>query len=103
MTIRFPMVLNLRSLEEEGFLDDEGERAKAAGLDYVNIPVKPDNINEDLADRVLQQRDWRLGQCAKRGSKKYGRSIRLSTAVPIPRLESRHRPRDADRRGEGLY
>lgn len=53
----YKSVLNLRSLEEEGFLDDEGERAKAAGLDYVNIPVKPDNINEDLADRVLQQID----------------------------------------------
>ncbi|WP_036488438.1 beta-lactamase hydrolase domain-containing protein [Myxosarcina sp. GI1] len=53
----YKSVLNLRSPEEEGFLDDEGERAKAAGLDYVNIPVKPDNINEDLADRVLQQID----------------------------------------------
>lgn len=53
----YKSILNLRSPEEEGFLDDEGEQAKAEGLDYVNIPVKPDNINEDLADRVLQQID----------------------------------------------
>ena len=50
-------ILNLRSSEEEGFLEDEGEQAKAAGLNYVNVSVKPDNINEDLADRVLQQID----------------------------------------------
>jgi uncharacterized protein (TIGR01244 family) len=53
----YKSVLNLRSPQEEGFLEDEAEQAKAAGLDYVNIPVKPNNISEELADRVLQQID----------------------------------------------
>lgn len=53
----YKSVLNLRSPQEEGFLEDEETQAKAAGLDYVNIPVKPDSIDEELADRVLQQID----------------------------------------------
>lgn len=57
VTEGYKSILNLRSPEEEGFLEDEGERATAAGLDYTNIPVKPDNISEYLADRVLKQID----------------------------------------------
>ncbi len=53
----YKSVLNLQSPQEEGFLEDEAERAKTAGLDYINIPVKPDSINKELADRVLQQID----------------------------------------------
>ena len=52
----YKSILNLRSPEEEEFLE-EGEQAKAAGLNYANIPVRPDNINEELADRVLKQID----------------------------------------------
>jgi uncharacterized protein (TIGR01244 family) len=50
----FKSVLNLRSPQEEGYLSDEAERARAANLEYVNIPVKPDEINEELADKVLE-------------------------------------------------
>ena len=53
----YKSILNLRSPQEEGFLEDEAERAKAEGLDYVNIPVSPKNMSEELADRVLQQID----------------------------------------------
>ncbi|MGB3533371.1 MAG: protein tyrosine phosphatase family protein [Microcoleaceae cyanobacterium] len=53
----YKSVLNLRSPQEEGFLEDEAQQAKAAGLDYVNIPVKPNHISEELALRVLQQID----------------------------------------------
>jgi uncharacterized protein (TIGR01244 family) len=53
----YKSVLNLRSPQEEGFLEDEQQQAEAAGLDYVNIPVSPDNMSEELADKVLQQID----------------------------------------------
>ena len=61
----YKSILNLRSAshavglspQEEGFLADEHEQAEAAGLNYVNIPVSPDNMSEELADKVLQQID----------------------------------------------
>lgn len=53
----YKSVLNLRSPQEEGFLNDEREQAQAAGLDYTNIPVQPDNMSEEVADRVLQKID----------------------------------------------
>ncbi|MFP5274746.1 beta-lactamase hydrolase domain-containing protein [Coleofasciculus sp.] len=48
-------VLNLRSPSEEGFPRDEQQQVEAAGLQYVNIPVKPDAMTEQLANQVLQQ------------------------------------------------
>ena len=53
----YKSVLNLRSPQEEGFMSDEQEKAEATGLEYVNIPVSPNNMSEELADRVLQQID----------------------------------------------
>lgn len=53
----FKAVLNLRSPNEEGFLSDEQQQAENAGLKYVNIPVKPDGMSDELADQVLQQID----------------------------------------------
>ncbi|MDX2240353.1 MAG: protein tyrosine phosphatase family protein [Leptolyngbyaceae cyanobacterium bins.302] len=53
----FKSVLNLRSPHEEGFLPDEQQQAETAGLKYVNIPVKPDDMNDALADQVLQEID----------------------------------------------
>lgn len=53
----FKSVLNLRSPNEEGFVSDEQQQAENAGLKYVNVPVKPDNISDQLADQVLQQID----------------------------------------------
>ena len=53
----FKSVLNLRSPQEEGFVSEEEQQTQAAGLQYVNIPVKPDSMSDELADRVLQQID----------------------------------------------
>lgn len=53
----FKSILNLQSPQEEGFLNDEQQQAEATGLKYVNIPVKPDAIDDRLADRVLQEID----------------------------------------------
>ena len=54
----FKSVLNFRSPQEEGFLSDEEKQAEAAGLEYVNLPVKPNGITEELADQIIQQIDY---------------------------------------------
>jgi uncharacterized protein (TIGR01244 family) len=53
----FKSVLNLRSPDENGFLNDEQQLAEAAGLEYVNIPVKVNEINDELTTEVLGQID----------------------------------------------
>jgi uncharacterized protein (TIGR01244 family) len=53
----YKSVLNLRSPDEQGFLPDEQQLAEAAGLEYVNIPVKPSEMTEELTDKVLEQID----------------------------------------------
>ncbi|WP_413163691.1 beta-lactamase hydrolase domain-containing protein [Capilliphycus salinus ALCB114379] len=53
----FKSVLNLRSPQEEGFLTDEQQQAENAGLQYVNIPVQPDKMTDQLADQIIQQID----------------------------------------------
>ncbi|AFZ49238.1 beta-lactamase hydrolase domain-containing protein [Dactylococcopsis salina] len=50
----YQAVLNLRVPGEQGFLDDEENQAKNAGLNYVNIPVSPSSISE-VAPEVIQQ------------------------------------------------
>lgn len=51
----FKSVLNLRSPDEEGFLQDEAKQAEAAGLKYSHIAVEAKSINDGLTDRVLQE------------------------------------------------
>lgn len=53
----FKSVLNLRAPGEEGFLADEDRQAQAAGLAYVNIPVKKEEISDELTSRVLKEID----------------------------------------------
>jgi uncharacterized protein (TIGR01244 family) len=53
----FKSVLNLRSSDEQGFMSDEQQQAEAAGLEYCNIPVKPNAITEELTTEVLKQMD----------------------------------------------
>lgn len=53
----FKSVLNLRSPLEEGFVSDEQQQAEAAGLQYVNLPLKPDGMSNAVADQILQQID----------------------------------------------
>jgi len=51
----YQSVLNLRTPQEEGFVPNEAQQAEAVGLEYRNIPVSPENMNEELADRVLEE------------------------------------------------
>ena len=53
----FKSVLNLRSPDEQGFLQDEQHQAEAAGLQYANIPVKPNEMTDELTTQVLEQID----------------------------------------------
>ncbi|MCC5601899.1 beta-lactamase hydrolase domain-containing protein [Nostoc favosum] len=53
----FKSVLNLRAPDEKGFLSDEQQQAEAAGLCYVNIPVKLEEISDELIHEVLRQID----------------------------------------------
>ncbi|MEB3310197.1 MAG: protein tyrosine phosphatase family protein [Snowella sp.] len=53
----FKSILNLRLPSEEGFLTTEQEQAKNEGLEYVNIPVKSDSMNDELADQVIHTID----------------------------------------------
>lgn len=50
-------ILNLRSPDEEGFLSDERQQVESTGLQYAHIPVKPEDLSDELADRVLQTID----------------------------------------------
>ena len=53
----FKSILNLRHPAEEGFLSNEQQQAEARGLVYLNMPVTPDTIDDDLTTSVLQQID----------------------------------------------
>lgn len=53
----YQSILNLRAPEEEGFWQNESQEAEALGLQYVNIPVKMNAINDDLTTQVLQEID----------------------------------------------
>jgi len=49
----FKSVLNLRASDEKDVLADEEQQARAAGLEYTNIPVKKEEISPELTTRVL--------------------------------------------------
>lgn len=51
----YKSVLNLRSPTEDGFLPDEQDHAKAAGLDYANVPLFPSVADADSTTQALQQ------------------------------------------------
>ncbi len=53
----FKSVLNLRAADEEGFMADERQRAEAAGLRYENVPVKKEEISDELTTSVLEEID----------------------------------------------
>jgi uncharacterized protein (TIGR01244 family) len=53
----FKSVLNLRAPQEEDFFTDEQQAAEVAGLNYVNIPLRPDLLSEELIDQILSQID----------------------------------------------
>lgn len=50
----FKSVLNLRSPDEEGFPIGEPEQVEALGLNYNNIPIKVEAINDEITTRVFR-------------------------------------------------
>ncbi|HEY9633455.1 MAG TPA: sulfur transferase domain-containing protein [Coleofasciculaceae cyanobacterium] len=53
----FKSVLNLRSPDEAGFLNNEQQQVEALGLYYINVPVKVEAINDQVAAQVLNTID----------------------------------------------
>jgi uncharacterized protein (TIGR01244 family) len=49
----YKSVVNLRSPDETGVLADEQQQAKAAGLEYVNVPVSSTQADKSLTAKVL--------------------------------------------------
>jgi protein tyrosine phosphatase (PTP) superfamily phosphohydrolase (DUF442 family) len=49
----FKSVLNLRSLHEPGICGDEQQQIEALGLQYFNVPILLEPINETLAEMLL--------------------------------------------------
>lgn len=54
----FKSVINLRSPQEDGFLDSAPQQAESVGLEYTNIPLKPNEINEELASKILEKIEY---------------------------------------------
>jgi uncharacterized protein (TIGR01244 family) len=48
-------VVNLRSPQENGFLDDEQQKTEYLGLHYVNVPLQLETLNLDNVLQVIQQ------------------------------------------------
>jgi uncharacterized protein (TIGR01244 family) len=51
----YKSVLNLRSPEERGLLDNEKSKLEYLGLGYVNLPIKFEEINHQTTLQVLQK------------------------------------------------
>ena len=51
----YKSVVNLRALDETGVLEDEQQQAQAAGLEYVNVPLKSNSANDNLTVKVLTE------------------------------------------------
>ncbi|MFQ4143350.1 beta-lactamase hydrolase domain-containing protein [Chlorogloeopsis sp. ULAP02] len=50
----FKSVLNLRSPDELGFFRDEQQVAESFGLNYVNVPLKLEDLSEELITKILK-------------------------------------------------
>ncbi|AFY43841.1 sulfur transferase domain-containing protein [Nostoc sp. PCC 7107] len=53
----FKSVLNLRSPDEAGFLNDEQQQAQEAGLEYANVPLKPSQADKELTELAIEKID----------------------------------------------
>jgi uncharacterized protein (TIGR01244 family) len=53
----FKSVLNIRSSEEEGFLDNEAQLAQSAGLEYAHVPLTPATANEEQLTEIVAELD----------------------------------------------
>lgn len=50
----YKSILNLRSPDELGWLDDEQNKLEFLGLRYLNLPIKVEEINHQTTIQVLQ-------------------------------------------------
>ncbi|MGH1394112.1 MAG: hypothetical protein ACRAVC_08755 [Trichormus sp.] len=50
----YKSILNLRSPDEKGWLDDEKDKLELLGFRYLNLPTKVDEINCKTTLKVLQ-------------------------------------------------
>lgn len=50
----YKSILNLRSPDEKGWLDDEKDKIEFLGLRYLNLPTKVEEINRQTTLQVLQ-------------------------------------------------
>lgn len=53
----FKSVLNLRSPDELGFLQNEQQVVEALGLHYINIPLRLEALSEELITMILAELD----------------------------------------------
>ncbi|MBW4507743.1 MAG: protein tyrosine phosphatase family protein [Scytonematopsis contorta HA4267-MV1] len=53
----FKSVLNLRTPNEQGVLADEQEHAEKVGLDYANVPLQSNSVDEELVAQTLWEID----------------------------------------------
>ncbi|MBV6623004.1 MAG: protein tyrosine phosphatase family protein [Rivularia sp. (in: Bacteria)] len=53
----FKSVLNLRAPDENSLMKDEQKQVENAGLNYTNIPVKVEKIDDELIDQILEKID----------------------------------------------
>jgi len=51
----FRSILNLRSPKEKGFLDEEEQKVKLLALDYINLPMTLENINDEVLLNTFKQ------------------------------------------------
>lgn len=50
----FQAIVNLRSPDELGFLNNEQQLVEALGLHYINIPLRLEHLNEAIVTQILQ-------------------------------------------------
>lgn len=53
----FQSVLNIRSAQEPGFLEDERQHAEALGLEYAHAPLQVDEVTIDQLSHILEELD----------------------------------------------
>ncbi|MGB3294370.1 MAG: sulfur transferase domain-containing protein [Phormidesmis sp.] len=51
----FKSVVNLRNYQEENATADDHQLVESLGLSYVNLPIKPDKLDEVRIEQVLGQ------------------------------------------------
>ncbi|MEM9945801.1 MAG: sulfur transferase domain-containing protein [Cyanobacteria bacterium P01_D01_bin.36] len=53
----FQAVLNVRSPQEDGTIPHEQAQIEALGIPYINLPVRPPQLNKALIDQAIEQID----------------------------------------------